>query len=75
MIKIYSTPTCHYCKVAKKFLTDNNIAYEEINIMGDAKMQQHIREKTGKLGVPVIEINNEFIMGFDEHLLCSKLGI
>ncbi len=64
-VKIYTTPTCAYCKMAKNYFKENNIEYEEFNVAEDAEKRQEIFEKTGQMGVPVIEINDQFVIGFD----------
>ena len=70
---IYSTPTCVYCKAAKDFFKANNIAYTEYNVAADLKKREEMIEKSGQMGVPVITIDNDVVVGFDEetvkHLL------
>ncbi len=65
-VKIYTTPTCAYCKMAKEYFKENNIAYEEHNVAEDADKRQEMFEKTGQMGVPVIEVDNQVIIGFDK---------
>jgi len=74
-VKIYTTPTCPYCAIAKKFLNEHNIAYTEINIATDTKAAQEIIEKTGQMGVPVLEIGGKLIVGFDVDEIKDALGI
>jgi len=64
-VKIYTTPTCAYCKMAKDYFKENNIEYEEFNVAEDTEKRQEVFEKTGQMGVPVIEINDQIIIGFD----------
>lgn len=69
-VKIYSTPTCVYCRMAKDFFKKNNVAYEEYNVAEDMKAREEMVQKSHQLGVPVIDINGEIIVGFDrEHLV------
>ncbi len=74
-IEIYSTPTCHYCHLAKDFLTKNNISYVEYNVATDLAKRKEMVEVSGQLGVPVIVIDGEVSVGFDEAALAKDLGI
>lgn len=74
-VTIYSTPSCHYCKLAKEFLTAKNIAYTEHNVAADMEKRSEMIEKTGQMGVPVIEIDGELMVGYDEAQLTSLLGL
>jgi len=65
MIKVFSTPTCPYCDVLKEFLKDKGVEFESIDVSQDEKAQQYIMEKTGRLAVPVTEIDDQIIVGFD----------
>ena len=78
-VKIYTTPTCSYCKMVKAFFADNNIKYEEYNVAADAARRQEMVDQSGQLGVPVIAITDETgkeetIIGFDQPALASALG-
>ena len=64
-VTIYSAPWCGFCKMAKSYLTGKNVAFTDINIEEDRSAAQHIVEKTGQAGIPVIEIGSETILGFD----------
>lgn len=65
-ITIYSTPTCHFCKLAKEYMTTNNIAYTEYNVATDLEKRKEMVDKSGQMGVPVIDIGGKIIVGFDE---------
>ena len=75
-VKIYSTDTCHFCHMAKDYFKKNDIEYTEYNVGTDEKARNEMLEKTGQMGVPVIEIKGEVIIGFNEtkikELLESK---
>lgn len=73
-VLIYTTPTCHYCHMAKDFFEENNIKYEEKDVSKDIEARKEMIEKTGSLGVPVIQIGDDFILGFDKKWLQEKLG-
>jgi len=74
-VKVYSTPGCPWCHVAKQFLSDNKIAYEDINVAVDEDQARIMIEKSGQMGVPVIEVGKEIIVGFDEARLRKALNI
>ena len=72
---IYTTPTCIYCQMTKKFFKDNNIVYEEKDVSTDEKARDEMIEKSGQLGVPMINIDGNIIIGFDKEKLSELLGI
>jgi len=74
-VKIYSTPTCPFCKRAKEFFKKYNVAYEDVNVAEDEKARDEMVEKSGQMSVPVIEIGDKFIVGFDEQELKKKMKI
>mgnify|MGYP006307826357 CR=1 FL=1 len=65
-VTIYSTPVCHFCQQAKDFFTSNNVDYTEHDVAADQEKRQEMIEKTGQMGVPVIEIGEDIVVGFDE---------
>ena len=74
-VVMYSTPTCHYCNLAKDFFDENNISYEVFNVSTDLAKRKEMMEKSGQMGVPVIFVENEMVMGFDEDKLRELLDI
>ena len=74
-VKVYSTPTCSFCIRAKQFLTHNNVEFESIDISTDPERAKEIVEKSGQMGVPVLDIEGEIIVGFDKDKITSALGI
>ena len=74
-VKIYTTPTCPYCKMAKKFLDDNKIKYQELNVAEDKAARKEMKDKCNSLAVPTICIDNEIMIGFDEAKLKEKLRL
>lgn len=74
VVKVYSTPTCPHCHMAKEFLKEQNIAFEDINVAEDEKGRNEMIEKSGQLAVPVIEINNKIIIGFDKEAIKKELN-
>lgn len=74
-VRIYSTPTCVYCKMAKDFFKKNNISYEDYNVAEDEKAREEMVEKSHQLGVPVIDIDGEIYVGFNRSELEKALGL
>lgn len=74
-VKVYSTSTCPYCMRAKQFLKDNNIDFEDIDVSANQKKVQEMLKKSGQMGVPVIDIDGEIIVGFDREKIRQALGI
>lgn len=74
-ITIYSTPTCHFCQMTKDFLKDKGIAYTDYNVATDLEKRQEMIQRSGQMGVPVIFVGDEMIIGFDQERLTSSLGI
>ncbi|MBI1971313.1 MAG: glutaredoxin family protein [Candidatus Wildermuthbacteria bacterium] len=74
-VTIYTTPTCVYCKAAKAFFAENNVAYEEKDVAKDAAARDEMVKKSGMLAVPVIDVNGNVIVGFDKPKLSQLLGI
>ena len=72
---IYSTPTCHFCHLAKDFFTEKGIAFEDKNVMTDMVARQEMMSKSGQMGVPVIDIEGKIIVGFDQPTIVAELGI
>lgn len=74
-VTIYSTPTCHFCHMAKDFFKANNVAYTEYNVAFDLEKRKEMMEKSGQMGVPVIIIGNELTVGFDKPKIAKLLGL
>jgi len=75
MIKVYSTPTCPYCQMAKQYLTENNIPFEDIDVSTDQAAAQEMINKSGQLGVPVLDIDGTIIIGFNKQKISELLKI
>lgn len=74
-VTIYSTPTCHFCQMTKDFLKEQNVAYAEHNVAQDLEKRQEMIQKSGQMGVPVITVGEEVIVGFDKERLAESLGV
>ncbi|HEY5600787.1 MAG TPA: glutaredoxin family protein [Patescibacteria group bacterium] len=73
-IKIYSTPTCPYCKLAKEFFNSKNLKFSDIDVSADPGAANEMIEKSGQMGVPVIEIDGQIIIGFNQQKLQEIIG-
>ncbi|MBU2634105.1 MAG: glutaredoxin family protein [Nanoarchaeota archaeon] len=73
MIKIYSTPTCPHCVHAKDYLKEKNIEFEYIDVSKDKEAAKEMVEKSGQMGVPVLDINGTIIVGFDKEAIDKAL--
>jgi glutaredoxin-like YruB-family protein len=73
-IKIYSTPTCPYCKMAKSYLSSKGVSFKDYDVSTNQIALEEMVKVSGQMGVPVIVINNEVIVGFDKSRLDSLLG-
>lgn len=74
-VTIYSTPTCPYCRMAKDYFKQNNVAYTELDVASDAKKAEEMIQKSGQMGVPVIDIDGKIVVGFDRKELAKLLGL
>lgn len=74
-VKVYSTPACPYCVRAKRFLKDNNITFEEFDVSLDQTKAEEMVKKSGQMGVPVLDIEGQIIIGFDQPRIKSALGL
>lgn len=74
-ITIFTTPTCVYCKMAKEFFKEHNLAYEEKNVATDAEAREQMIARSGQMGVPVIDIEGKIVIGFDQDRMRELLEI
>ena len=72
-VTIYSTPTCHYCGLAKEYFDENKIKYESFDVASNIEKRREMMEKSGQLGVPVILVDKDVVVGFDRS--AQLLGI
>jgi glutaredoxin 3 len=71
---LFSTPSCSWCKRAKRYLKENRVSFKEVNIERDPKAAQDLVKKTGQTGVPVIKIGGRWIVGFDRPRIERELA-
>ena len=74
-VVIYSTPTCHFCEAAKNFFNQNKVAYIDYNVAEDQEKAREMVERSGQMGVPVIFIGDDMVIGFDEPRIRELLGL
>lgn len=74
-VKIYTTPSCVYCKMAKEFFEKNAVDYEEHNVAGDPVALKEMIGKSHQMGVPVIDVEGQIFVGFNRTGLEKVLGI
>ena len=75
MIRIFSTPSCPYCVTLKEFLKERGFEFEDLNVATDEKAREEMVQKSQQMGVPVIEINGQIIVGFDKKKIVQLLNI
>jgi len=74
-VRIFSTPTCPYCVTLKEYLKENNISFQDIDVSQDQAALNEMVEKTEQTAVPVIDIDGQFIIGFDKEKISQLLNI
>jgi len=75
MIKVYSTQSCPYCVTLKEFLKANSVIFEDVDVSFDQKLQQEMIDKSGQMGVPVVDIDGQIVVGFDRDKIAQLLGL
>ncbi|MFH1552979.1 MAG: glutaredoxin domain-containing protein [Candidatus Omnitrophota bacterium] len=74
-VMVYSTPTCTHCLKVKQFLKDSGVEFEEIDVSADQGKVQEMVEKSGQMGVPVLDIGGDIIVGFDKYKILQALAL
>ena len=72
-VKVYSTPTCPYCKMVKTYLDEQGIKYQDFDVTQDVAAKDEMIEKSGQMGVPFITVDGELVIGFDRERLETLL--
>lgn len=72
---IYTTPNCMWCQKAKEYFKAQKITFDEIDVSKDRKQAQEMIRKSGQMGVPVIDIEGNIILGFDQPSIDRILGL
>jgi glutaredoxin 3 len=74
-VTIYSTPSCPFCMMTKRFMKENNIDFEDIDVSTDQAKAQEMVRKSGRMAVPIVDIDGEIIVGFDKGRIRKALGL
>ncbi|MGE5279941.1 MAG: glutaredoxin family protein [Deltaproteobacteria bacterium] len=74
-VKVFSTPTCPYCIKVKDYLKEKGVAFTAVDVAGDRAALEEMMRVSGQMGVPVILVDNDVIVGFDRERLNEKLGL
>jgi glutaredoxin-like YruB-family protein len=74
-VTVYSTPTCSWCQIAKDHLNSSGISFEDVDVSTDQQRAQEMVAKSGQMGVPVLDIDGEIVVGFDRARIDSLLEI
>jgi len=74
-VKVYSTPVCPFCIRAKQFLKESAVSFEDVDVSMNQEAAEEMIKKTGQMGVPVIDIEGEFIVGFDKEKIKKALNL
>ena len=74
-VKVYSTPSCPFCIKVKQFLQDQNVEFENIDVSSDQEKVQEMVQKSGQMGVPVLDVEGDIIVGFDKEKIVKALGL
>ena len=74
-VKVYSTATCPFCIRAKQFLRDSAVSFDDVDVSTNHEAAQEMIKRSGQMGVPVIDIDGELIIGFDKEKIKKALGI
>jgi len=74
-VTVYSTPVCPWCHKAKDFLKENNIEFEDKDVSSDEAAKNEMTEKSGQMGVPVLDIDGTIIVGFDVEAIKKALNL
>jgi glutaredoxin-like YruB-family protein len=74
-VKVFSTPTCPYCYMAKSYLKEKNIPFEDIDVSQDQAQARAMVERSGQMGVPQLWIDDQLVVGFDKPAIDMLLGL
>ncbi len=75
MVRVFTTPACPYCYTLKEYFKEHNIEFQEVDVASDEVARKEMIEKSGQMGAPVIDINGEWVTGFDKAKIVNLLKI
>lgn len=73
-VEIYSTPSCHFCHLAKDYFAEKGIIYTEYDVAADSEKRKEMVTLTGQMGVPVIRIGDQIVVGFQAAMIDQMLA-
>lgn len=73
-VTIYSTPSCHFCHAAKAYFDEHSVQYTDFNVLDNMEKRQEMIDMTGQMGVPVIRIGDDVVVGFDQSMIEKLLA-
>jgi glutaredoxin len=73
-ITVFTSPSCHWCKVAKRYLDERGLTYREVDVIKDGRGRQEMARMTGQYGVPVIRVGEHAMTGWDKAEFERLLG-
>lgn len=74
-VLIYTSPTCPFCHQAKDYLTEKKITFTNYDVTTDNDKAQEMIDKSGQMGVPVLDIDGKIIIGFDKEAIDKELSL
>jgi glutaredoxin-like YruB-family protein len=74
-VVVYSTSTCPYCTIAKDYLGNRKVGFEDVDVSQDRKRAIEMIKKSGQMGVPVLDIGGKIIVGFDRAAIDAALAV
>jgi len=74
-VRLYTTPFCKFCKDVKALFETHNISYEEVDVVDDDKAREQMVKDSGQMGVPVIDIDGEILVGYNRKKLEKALKV
>ena len=74
-VRVFSAPVCPYCVALKQFLKEHDVEFEEVDVSQDRNALEEMIRKSGQMGVPVVEINNQIVVGFDREKISKLLNL
>ncbi len=74
-VKVYSTQSCIWCRKVKDYLSEKGVSFETVDVGADREAARKMVNATGQMGVPVIDVDGRYIVGFDKAALDEALGL
>ncbi|MBN1267352.1 MAG: NrdH-redoxin [Anaerolineales bacterium] len=72
---VFSTPSCSYCTMAKKYFRQKGVRFKDVDVSRDPSAARDMQRRSGQSGVPVIDIGGKIIVGFNRPQIDQYLGL